>query len=122
MKTWVGELAAVSAVLATVAIASGEPIELLGATTVALSFAHAQVATRFAEREMARPTDVDHAMEIIECHRWTGRYFLAKELAWCGYFVVKGSWSALAGVALFLAYPMWRRFHLSRRSSTRDAS
>ena len=42
-------------------------------------------------------------------HRWAGRYFLGKELLWCVYFIAHGSWSALAGVGLFLAYPFWRR-------------
>ena len=29
---------------------------------------------------------------------------------WLVYFVAKGAWSAIAGVALFLAYPLWRRW------------
>ena len=104
MKTWHIEGAVVAVVLTTVALASGGgAVELLGAAAVQLSFHHASVANRLAEREAAR------ARPIVECHRWAGRYFLGKELLWCVYFIAHGSWSALAGVGLFLAYPFWRR-------------
>lgn len=105
IRTWNLELAAVATILVIVAIATaGGWIELLGATAVSLSFAHAQVADRLAERDAAR----EHPS--VTCHRWATRYLVSKETVWCVYFVAHRSWSALAGVALFLAYSPWRRW------------
>lgn len=39
---------------------------------------------------------------------------MAKEILWCAVFVLHHAWAALAGVALFLAYPSWRRFWRTR--------
>lgn len=98
-------MAVVAAVLAGVAIAThGGPVEFLGAAAVILSFGHAQVADRLAEREGAR------AAPGVECHRWATRYLVGKETLWLAYFVAHRSWSALAGVGLFLTYPAWRRW------------
>ena len=105
MKTWQAEFSFVGAVLVIVAgLSGGGALEMLGAAAVLLSFAHAQVADRLAEREAHR------LAQSVECHRWATRYLVCKELLWCGYFVLHGSWSALAGVGLFLAYPLWRRW------------
>lgn len=105
MKTWHVETAVVAAVLVTVALASGgRTIELLGAGAVLLSWGHASVASRLAEREAARERP------IVECHRWAVRYLVGKEALWVAYFVLHHSWSALVGCALFLAHPFWRRW------------
>lgn len=110
IRTWHVELAVVAAVLVIVALASGGgTLELVGAAAVTLSFAHGQVADRLAEREAAR-TDAG-----VECHRWATRYFVGKEALWCLYFVAHHSWTALAGVALFLIYPAWRHFWRARK-------
>lgn len=105
MKTWHFELVFVATVLAMVVIASGAaPVEWLGAAAVTLTFAHAQVADRLAERDAAREKP------SVECHRWATRYLVTKESLWLVYFVLHHSWSALAGVGLFLAFPVWRRW------------
>ena len=101
--TWHVELAVVASILFSVALVTGGRVELVGAGAVSLSFAHAQVADRLAEREAAR------AVATVECHRWATRYLVGKEALWLVYFVALHAWSALAGVALFLAYPVWRR-------------
>jgi hypothetical protein len=148
-RTWMFELGVVAVVELVVAIASGSPIELLGATAVALSFAHGQVADRLAEAEAMRAATTfvpggsfsigytEHAGRltanqvaivpslvadpqraiVVECYRWARRYFVTKELFWCAYFALRGSWSALAGVGLFLLYPLWRRWWRKRRRS-----
>ena len=104
MKTWHAELTVVATGLATVVIATGAaPVEWLGAAAVCLTFAHAQVADRLAERDAAR------AKPSVECHRWNTRYLVSKEVLWLLYFVLHHSWSALAGVGLFLVFPLWRR-------------
>lgn len=104
MRTWHAEIAVVAVLAAVAILTGGGGLELVGAAAVTLSFAHAQVADRLAEREAARERP------SVECHRWAGRYLLGKEALWCGYFVAHRSWSALAGVALFLAYSPWRRW------------
>lgn len=109
VRTWHLETAVVAAVLATVALVSGGALELIGAGAVLLSFGHASVGERMREREAARTTP------SVECHRWSTRYFVGKEALWLVYFVLHGSWSALAGVGLFLLYPVWRRFWRSRK-------
>jgi hypothetical protein len=109
VKTWQAELAVVASVLVGVAIAtSGGPLELLGAGAVTLSFAHAQVADRLAERDAARDRP------SVACYRWATRYLVGKESLWCVYFVLHHSWAALAGVALFIAYPAWRAAYRRR--------
>lgn len=105
IRTWHIETAVVYAVLATVVVATGGgTIEWVGAAAVALSFGHASISVRLAEREAAREVPTVH------CHRWMTRYFLAKEALWCAYFLALGAWSALVGVGLFIAYPIWRRY------------
>lgn len=123
-RTWMVELAVVAVVLFAVAIATGGSwVELLGATAVLGSFAHAQVADRLAEAENERRAYVKiEAFDTIgvRCHRWATRYLVGKEALWCVYFILHGSWSALAGVGLFLCYPVWRRFYRARRPLERS--
>lgn len=95
----------VAALLAIAPLASGRAVEALGALGVLLSFLHAQVADRLAEAEGRRATPA------VECNRWLTRYFVGKELAWVAYFVATHCWSALIGCGVFLAYPLWRRWH-----------
>jgi len=126
IRTWHLELAAVAAILAAVAIATGGPIELVGAAAVTLSFAHAQVADRLAEAERERRSSVrfadgDTDAHAVTCHRWAVRYLVSKETLWLVYFVAHRSWSALAGVALFLAYTPWRRWWRARRPLGRSS-
>lgn len=112
MKTWQLEMAVVAVVLATVAIVSGGgALELVGAGAVLLSFGHAQVADRLAEAERERRAYVRFADDAhsVACYRWAARYLVGKEALWLVYFVLHASWSALAGVVLFLLYPLWRR-------------
>ncbi len=109
MKTWVWELAVVSLVLiGVVAVTHGGPVEAVGTLAVLATFAHAQVAERMREKEALK------AKPDVHCHRWSTRYFLAKELLWLSYFVAHRSWSALVGVGVFLAYPLWRKWWRAR--------
>lgn len=113
IRTWHIEAFVVGSALATVVLLSGRTVvEWVGALAVLASFMHAQIADRLAEREAARPTP------DVECHRHAVQYFVAKELLWCVYFVVHQSWSALVGVGLFLAYPLWRKWWRSRSMTT----
>lgn len=115
MKTWHVEMAVVAAVLSLVVIASsGGPVEWIGAGAVVLSFGHAQVADRLAEREAAR------VAPSVDCHRWATRYLVGKESLWLAYFVLHHSWSALAGVGLFLVYSPWRAWWRRRHPVMSD--
>lgn len=113
MKTWHLEMTVAALVLVAVALLSGGSwLELLGAAAVVLTFGHAQVADRLAENERERGEYVRDAVadrHAVTCHRWATRYLVGKETLWLVYFVLHASWSALAGVVLFLAYPLWRR-------------
>lgn len=108
LRTWVVEALFVGLILVTVAaLTGGSLVQWLSALAVLLSFMHAQVADRMAEKQSRA------ALPDVECWRWSGRYFFAKELVWCSVFALSGAWPGLAGVALFLAYPAWRRYHRS---------
>lgn len=110
MKTWKLELAVVAMVLGTVVVVTrGGLLEAVGALAVLAAFAHAQVTERMREKQAAK-TKPD-----VHCHRWSLRYFMAKELLWLSYFIAHRSWSALVGVAVFLLYPLWRRWWRARR-------
>lgn len=106
--TWRAEMAFVAVVIGGVSWASGGWRSWIVAVAVVLSFGHAQVADRMREKEAAR------AMPDVECWRWSERYFVGKEAAWALYFFASRSWPALAGVAVFLAYPAWRRVWRAR--------
>lgn len=112
MKTWQYEMIVVAAVLsAVVLLTNNHPIEWVGAGAVLLSFGHAQVADRLAEAERERRDGAlygDQDVHAVACHAWATRYLVGKEALWLVYFVVHHSWSALAGVGLFIAYPFWR--------------
>lgn len=93
-----------SVVLGAGAIVSGGGWrEWVGALAVQLTFHHAAIAERMAERQGQR------AVPDVECWRWSRRLFVSKEALWFVYFLAIGAWSALFGVLLFLLYPLWRR-------------
>jgi hypothetical protein len=112
LPTWVWELSAAAGVLAVVSeLGGGGLIQRLSALAVLLSFAHAQVASRLDEAEERR---VERA---VHCRAWLVRYLVAKEAAWVAVFGLTGAWPAVAGCALFLLYPLWRRWWRSSEAS-----
>ncbi len=102
LKIWMLEMAVVAVVLSVVAYLGGRTVDWVGSAAVLLTFGHAQVADRLHERAQVAPE------VAIHCMPWLRRYFYGKELLWCIYFVWQGSWPALAGVGVFLLYPVWR--------------
>ncbi len=109
MKTWMAELVVVWLVLAGVVLYThGGWLETVGALAVLAAFAHGQVAERMREKEALK------SKPDVRCFRWSTRYFFAKELLWLAYFVAHRSWSALVGVGVFLAYPLWRKWWRKR--------
>lgn len=104
IRTWHVERAVAALVLAVVALAAGGGVQWIAALAVLGTFAHMQISDRLAEREAVR------TISAVECHALAVRYLVAKELAWVAFFALTGSWTALAGVPLFLLYPLWRRW------------
>lgn len=107
MKTWKVEMIFVAGVLLLCNIIAGSPkgLELLAALAVLLSFGHAQIADRLAEKEEKR--DIPE----VDCYKKLWYYFVGKELCWLLFFLLSHAWSALAGVFIFLAYPFWRKLY-----------
>lgn len=91
----------------TAVINKADFIEWIGAAAVLVSFMHAKVANRLAEREKFRQQNSDEI--ILSYHYKIGRFFILKEILWFAYFILLGAWSALVGVIIFLLYEPWRK-------------
>ena len=121
-KTWQIEMIVVGNILFPVALLTAKPenyyAEYIGALAVLLTFAHVQVADRLAEQ--AEQEEKEKGETTVDCHRWTKRYLLSKEICWCLYFVLLGAYSALVGVGVFLLYPVWRHYYRKRRPLVRS--
>ena len=107
MKTWKQEMLFVAGILLAVNGFRSDfhPLEILAAVAVFLSFGHAQIADRLAEKEGQKEKPE------VDCYKKLWYYFIGKELFWLAYFLMNHSYSALAGVFIFLAYPAWRKFY-----------
>ena len=107
MKTWVKEAIVVGCLLAGIAYYQSETfgIEWLGSVAVFLTFCHTQIAFRMQEAEKNR------GIAQVKCHLKAQYYFIAKEISWFSYFFFLKAWPALAGVVIFLLYPLWRKYH-----------
>lgn len=117
-ETWQYEAAFVALLLSATALLTSEwpghaaldevrplLVNWLAAAAVLGSFLQAQVGFRMAEAQQAaeRPS--------VHCHAWSNRYWLGKELLWFLVFLLSGAYSAIAGNAVFILYPAWRRIH-----------
>ncbi len=88
----------------------------VGVLAVFYTFQHVSVASRLEEAQDR--SDV----KIVECYRKLTPYLVVKELLWIVVFVLTGAWTALAGIPIFLLYPVWRRARIRRRQrALRDA-
>lgn len=107
MKTWKLEMAGVAAILLAVNFFTHKilSIELLASMAVLLTFGHAQIADRLAEQEGLKK------VPAVSCYKKMWYYFMAKEFFWLLYFFMNKSYSALIGVFVFLAYPVWRSWY-----------
>lgn len=121
MKTWKVEMLVVTAILLAVNYFTHGvhlSIELVGSAAVLLTFGHAQIADRLAEAENQRARDAalsvypsTEAKIKVECFRKLWWYYVGKESCWLVYFACTHAYSALVGVFVFLAYPVWRRIY-----------
>lgn len=109
--TWQIEAGVVAFVLLAVFVTTGAAWkELIGSAAVFVTFMHAQVADRMAEQQKQMTTP------SVECWPWLQRYYVTKEVLWLVYFALSQTWAALAGVFVFLLYPLWRRHYLGKYS------
>ena len=110
VQTYVIEYVFVGGVLIAIALISHKGlVEWLGVLAVFLTFGHTSIADRLHERE-AKRYNIDKKVEV-NCYWKLNYYFYAKELCWLIYFLLLGAWSALAGVFIFLLYPLWRKVY-----------
>lgn len=86
--------------------------QVLSAMAVFVSFQHMSVASRLEEAQARTDT------KTVECYHKLTRFLVIKEVLWVAAFVALEAWTALAGVPLFLLYPVWRRAYLRARSSS----
>lgn len=113
IRTWHAEMAVATTVLAAVVVVTGRyasPVEWIGAGAVLLTFGHMQVSDRLAENAAFSAKVGIGGGITVDCFKWTSRYLVGKEILWLVYFMLHQSWSALAGVGLFLLYPVWREW------------
>jgi hypothetical protein len=114
LKTWHLESALVAIILIVVNLfLANHWYEWIGALAVWLSFGHASISFRMEEAEAIR--EVENGKPNVECYKWLGRYYLAKEASWFLYFSILSAYSALVGVFVFLLYPYWRKFWTKRK-------
>lgn len=81
--------------------------EWIGVAAVFLTFMHASVAERLSESEGHRKTKGEEI--YVDCYYKLPIYFYSKEICYFAYFIILGAWSAVVGVLIFLAYPIWRK-------------
>jgi len=104
VKTWHFESAIVASLLLAVWWTTGHTAaELLGSAAVFCGFCCASITDRLTEQEAVR------VKPAVSCYRLFWYFFVGKEAFWAVYFTWKGAWSALVGVAIFMAYPLWRK-------------
>lgn len=115
LRTWHAEAAIAAGILSIVPIAHRSGWEAIGALAVLMSFMRGQIADRHSA-ESAAIAAAGQAPQV-DCWRWNGRYYVTGEILWCASFVHSRMWSALIGCALFLLYPVWRRYYRSRARS-----
>lgn len=84
--------------------------QVVSAAAVFVSFQHMTVAARLEEAQ--EKSDA----RTVACYRKLTMYLVRKEVLWVAAFVALKAWAALAGVPLFLLYPVWRRTYLRART------
>ena len=115
MSTWKYEALFVGLLLVVVSIVSGgKATDWLGSAAVLLTFMHGQISFDFQESQM------EMSEPEVSCYRWSGRYFVGKEVLWTATFIMLEAWPLLAGTIIFATYPRWRKwlrnFVFERRS------
>lgn len=104
LRTYYFEVGFVAAVVgATTALTATRAVDWVAAAAVLGTFKHAQIADRLAEAQGAL------AAPAVECYRLAAWYWALKESLWFTFFLIQGSYAAVAGAIVFALYPVWRR-------------
>jgi phosphatidylglycerophosphate synthase len=122
IRTYHFEEGLVLVVLVLVGLFAGKsPIEWIGVLAVFFTFKHTVIAERLQEAEAERAEKEGLESVTVECYPKLGRDFLIKECLWFVYFILLGAWSALAGVVIFLLYPVWRKYYRKHKPLSKRA-
>ena len=109
MDCWQYEALFVAFILAVVAFLSGGKVsDWTGAVAVLFTFMHGQISFDFQEsqEDLPKPT--------VACYKWSGRYFVIKEVLWIVTFTLLHAWPLLVGTVIFATYPPWRKWFRGR--------
>ena len=109
IKTFFIEAVFVASVLFFTFIYNSSYLEAIASFAVFFTFMELQVNRRTSEAQevQEKPT--------VHCYRWSLGYFSIKEVLWITFFICSGAYSGIIGSALFMAYPIWRRFYLKQK-------
>lgn len=121
LHTWHLEALVVWSVLTGALFLFGKAVdwrEWMALLGVGFGFHYASISNRLEEAQLAlqrhASTNPISTAHHVECVRWLGRYWWLKEAAWVAYFLSTRAVSALIGCAVFLVYPLWRRWYRGR--------
>lgn len=84
-------------------------INWISAFAVLGSFLHAKVGYRMSEAMEAA------AMPEVSCYKYSGKYWIGKEILWFFVFLLSGAYPAIVGNIIFIIYPAWRKIHTEER-------
>lgn len=85
----------------------------ISAFAVMGSFLHAKVGYRMSEAMEAAE------MPEVSCYKFSGRYWIGKEILWFFVFLLSGAYPAIVGNIIFILYPAWRKIHVEERKKLR---
>lgn len=88
-------------------------ITWISAFAVLGSFLHAKVGYRMSEAMEAA------AMPEVSCYKYSGKYWVGKEVLWFFVFLLSGAYPAIVGNVIFIIYPAWRKIHTEERKKIR---
>ena len=80
---------------------------LLTSVALLFTFCHMQISSRLAEAKI-------DGREVY-CYRLQTFYLIAKEISWVSLFIISELYLAIVGPIIFLLYPAWRGFYVSRK-------
>lgn len=120
--TWHYEAAFAALILLIVALLTtphpqsdlrGFIITWVSAMAVLGSFLHAKVGYRMSEVMEAKN------MPEVSCYKYSGSYWIAKEILWFIVFLASGAYPAIVGNVIFILYPAWRKIYVEERARLR---